>query len=314
MTISTSHGKLLFFGNERLATGVTTSVPVLRALIEAGYEIAAVVVAQKETGNSRKKRLLEIAEIAEQHTIPVLSPAKLGDFKDELIAYQADAAILIAFGKIVPQTIIDIFPRGIINIHPSLLPKHRGPTPLESVIVNGETETGVSLMRLAAAMDAGPVYAQESVSLQGNETKQQLADKLLNIGKNILLQHLPAILSGDLEPQEQDEDAASYDQLIERDAGNLTSLDFNESAIKIVRKVRAYASWPRLRITIGTTVAIVTKAHAIDGDGLEGTLYLQDDQLGFHTAHGVFIIDSLIPSGKKEMSAQAFLSGYNPAA
>jgi methionyl-tRNA formyltransferase len=155
--------KIVFFGNERLATGVTTTAPTLQALIDAGYEVCALVVAQNQSGASRKARKLEVAEIAEQHGIPVLVPAKLDDIAGQLKDYGAEIGILVAFGKIVPQAILDIFPHGIINIHPSLLPKHRGSTPIESAILFGENETGVSLMQLVQKMDAGPVYAQETV-------------------------------------------------------------------------------------------------------------------------------------------------------
>jgi methionyl-tRNA formyltransferase len=305
--------RLLFFGNERLATGVTTDTPVLQALIAADYDIAAVVVAQKDGGKSRKGRQLEIAEVAEAHGIPVIAPLKLSEAIDELKAYQAEAAVLVAYGKIVPQSVIDLFPRGIINIHPSLLPKHRGPTPLESVILNDDKETGVSLMRLASDMDAGPVYAQETVLLRGDETKQSLADQLVAIGKDMLVTNLPAILDGSLEPTEQAGEP-TYDKKIERDAGILTNLDFDESATSLAIKVRAYAGWPRVKATIGTSEAIIAAAHAGDAKGIPGTLYLSGSEIGFYTADGVLIIDTIIPSGRKEMSARDFLLGYKPGA
>ncbi|MGC1176964.1 MAG: methionyl-tRNA formyltransferase, partial [Candidatus Saccharimonadales bacterium] len=147
--------KIVFFGNERLATGVTTEVWTLRQLLEEGYVIAAVVVAQKNTGPSRSARPLEIVALAEKHHIPVLSPEKPADIAEKLQAFGADIGVLVAYGKIVPQSVIDIFPAGIVNIHPSLLPKHRGPTPIESAILNGDEETGVSLMKLTAQMDTG---------------------------------------------------------------------------------------------------------------------------------------------------------------
>src|SRR6266404_3328435 len=158
--------KLVFFGNERLATGVSTDVPTLRALIKAGYEVAAVVSSHTD-GVSRNKRGLEIVEVAHAYHIPVLLPEKLEDISQRLIKIDAPAGILVAFGQIIPQPIIDIFPKGIINIHPSLLPKYRGPTPVETVILDGVSQTGVSLMGLSAGMDAGPVYLQAALALDG---------------------------------------------------------------------------------------------------------------------------------------------------
>src|SRR5438128_402621 len=132
---------IVFFGNERLATGVTTSAPVLAALIKTGYKVAAVVT-NYEVGTSRKSRDLEIAEIAKTNNIPLLIPDKLIEIKDQLSKFGASVAVLVAYGKLVPQEVIDIFPKGIVNIHPSLLPRHRGPTPIETAILEGDSKTG----------------------------------------------------------------------------------------------------------------------------------------------------------------------------
>jgi methionyl-tRNA formyltransferase len=297
---------LLFFGNERLATGVTSQVFVLQALIAAGYKIEAVITSNEDSV-SRQKRDLEIGPIAHAAGIPVVLTGKSIPLAEKVQKHRADAAILVAFGKIIPQSVIDMFPMGIINIHPSLLPKHRGPTPLESVILNGDKETGVSLMQLAAKMDAGPVYAQETVLLRGDETKQQLADQLLGLGANMLVQYLPDILTGKLQPTPQNDADATYDKLISKDA---SQLDFTKPAEQLASEVRAYAGWPKSRATIATRDVVITRAHASPGGGVPGTLVVESGQLGIHTNDGVLVIDSLIPAGKKEMTAQAFLAGY----
>jgi methionyl-tRNA formyltransferase len=298
---------LVFFGNERIATGVTTDVPVLRGLVAAGYRVAAVVVSQSDPAQSRKARTLEIASAAQQLGIPLLSPAKLTDIKDQLSGLSAEAGILVAYGKLVSPEIIDLFPRGIVNIHPSLLPKRRGSTPIESVILYGEKETGVSLMQLAEEMDAGPIYAQEVVPIQGGETKQVLADLLLNSGKDLLLKYLPAILDGSLSGNPQEKIEATYDKQIKKEVGEL---DTTKPAAQLEREVRAYAGWPRSRVKLGTTEVIVTRAHVSDQNGTAGTLWLNGRQLGVHCAEGTLIIDALIPPGRKEMTAEAFLAGY----
>ena len=300
---------ILFFGNERLATGVTTTAPALRALLAAGYKVAAVVVAQNDIGASREERELEIRQVAAQHNLPVVTPSGLDEAEAELAAFGAEAAVLVAYGKIVPPAIIASFPRGIINLHPSLLPKHRGPTPIESVILSGEAVTGVSVMRLAATMDDGPIYAQQSLELNGTEGKQALADQLLETGTKLLLQHLPGILDGSLTPTPQDDSQATHDSKIVKADGQL---DWQKPATQLQREVRAYLGWPRSHTTIGNTAVIVTKAHAGAGHGQPGSLWLEDKQLGVHTTDGVLVIDTLIPTGKKEMSAQAFLAGYHP--
>ncbi|HET7059721.1 MAG TPA: methionyl-tRNA formyltransferase [Candidatus Saccharimonadales bacterium] len=303
--------RLIFFGNERLATGVTTTAPVLRALVAAGYQVAAVVVSQGDPAQSRKARLLEIETVAGRLGIPVIAPTKTADIKDKLEAWDAQAGILVAYGKLVPKEIIDVFPRGIINIHPSLLPKRRGSTPIENTILYDEKETGVSLMRLVEEMDAGPTYVQQKIQVPDHATKQQLADSLLNLGKDMLIEHLPTILSGSLKPEPQDDLDATYDKQIKKDAGDL---DTSKPATDLEREIRAYAGWPRNRIMLGTTEVIVTKAHVAPGvGGLEGTLWLQDKQLGVHCAEDTLVIDALIPPGKREMTAEAFLAGYSLA-
>jgi methionyl-tRNA formyltransferase len=300
--------RLVFFGNERLATGVTTTAPVLQALVAAGYQVAAVVVSQAAGGQSRRARALEIETVAGQLGIPVIKPARLADIEDKLRDTQAQAGVLVAFGQLVPKSTIDLFPRGIINIHPSLLPKRRGSTPIEGTILDGDRETGVSLMRLAQKMDAGPLYAQEIVPLTGAETKQALTDLLLSSGKDLLIKHLPAILDGSAAVNPQDDDNATYNPQLDKSD---SELDTTQPAAQLERQVRAYAGWPRSRIKLGTTEVIVTAAHVMpDVNGTPGTLWLADKQLGVHCSEGTLVIDTLVPPGKREMTAAAFLAGY----
>src|SRR3990167_4723652 len=249
--------RLLFFGNERLATGVRTTAPTLKMLLESGYEVKAVVSSFSE-GTSRNKQPLEIAGVAAKSKIPLLLPIKLDFVKDDMIKYGAEVAVLVAFGRIIPSAIIDIFPKGIINIHPSLLPKYRGPTPVETAILDGASETGVSLMRLVAEMDAGPVYAQKRLSLTTSETKQEIADKLLACGRDLLKEHLPAILEGWLTPKPQNESDATYTKLIKKEDGKV---DFGQPAEVIERQVWAFAGWPKSQAKIHGQDVIITKTR-----------------------------------------------------
>lgn len=299
--------RILFFGNERLATGVHSSVPTLRALLDEGYEVPAIVIAQNQMSKSRRARQLEVSEVAQEHNIPLLSPADLAAAGNQLAGFGAEAAVLIAYGKIVPAGILDLFPKGIINVHPSLLPRHRGPSPIESAIVDGDNETGVSLMRLAAEMDTGPVYAQQTIALSGKETKQELADRLSALGAELVMEYLPKVLDGSAEPLPQPETDATYDHLITKAAGQI---DWAKPAVRLEREVRAYAGWPRSRTRLGSTDAVITAAHALAGRGQPGTLRVEAKELGVYTGDGLLIIDSLIPAGKKEMPATAFLAGY----
>lgn len=299
--------KILFFGNERLGTGLATTAPTLQALIADGYNITGVVVAQKALGKSRQTKEQEVVQLAEKHNIPVFAPAKLADIHDELLSIEAEAAVLIAYGKLVPQSIIDIFPKGIINIHPSLLPLHRGSTPIESVILAGDKQTGVSLMQLASEMDAGPVYSQTTIDLNGNETKQDLADELQQLGAEMLVRDLPKILDGSLPAVEQDESFATYDGRISKADG---LIDFNLPAVVLERQIRAYAGWPRSRTTIEGVEVIITKSQAVEGEATIGAVVRNSGQLGLGCSEGILIIDELMPVGKKVMSASAFVNGY----
>ena len=299
--------KILFFGNERLATGVTTGAPTLRKLIADGYEISALIIAQAELGKSRQARELEIGAVAEQHNIPIVVIDDLAGSVEQLNEFGAELGVLVAYGTLVPQSVIDLFARGIVNIHPSLLPKHRGSIPIESVLLTGDTKTGVSLMQLAVKMDAGPIFAQVEVALSGDETKQQLADQLAQLGSRMVAENLPKILNGELVPSPQDESQATEDSRISKQD---SLLDFSHSAVELERQIRAYAGWPRSRTKLKDTDIIVTSAHVAEGSGRPGELVVEANQLGIYCVAGILFIDSLIPAGKKEMSGSAFISGY----
>ncbi len=304
---------IVFFGNERLATGVTTSTPTLRALIEAGYTIGA-VVSNETPGNSRKLRELEIAAVAKEHGIPLFLPSHPDEIKNQIREIGAIAAVLVAYGRIVPEEIINIFPKGIINIHPSLLPLHRGPTPLESVILEGATKTGVSIMRLVRAMDAGPVYAQREVPMTGSESKQDLSDILSMLGSEMIIEHLPAIIAGTLPALPQDDKKATYDKLLKKDDG---IIDWQKPAAQIEREVRAFTEWPKTRTAIAGKDVIITKAHLADyefhsdPENVPVPFITPDGKVGIPShSEGVLVIDRLKPAGKNEMTAEAFIAGY----
>lgn len=304
--------KVVFFGNERLATAATTTAPTLKALVDAGYKIEAVIANHKDPV-SHQGRDLEIGEIAQSYGIPVILPGSEIPLKEKVSKHPSDVAVLVAFGKIIPQAVIDMFPKGIINIHPSLLPNLRGTTPIETAILDGLKETGVSIMKISAEMDAGPVYAQAKLSLTGTETKAELAAKLNNLGAELLIKHLPNILNGSLVPIDQDHMAATYTKMIKKEDGRL---DWNKSAARLEREVRAYAEWPKSNTTIAGKDVIVTKAHVGQISDLRSqkkqseVFKSEDGMLAVQTADGLLIIDNLKPAGKKEMTAAEFIRGY----
>lgn len=266
---------IIFFGNEKLATGVTDVEPViLWALEAAGFTI-------------------------EQH---------LTGPPSELRPHQAQLAVLAAYGHLVPQRLLDEFPLGIINVHPSLLPIYRGSTPIEQAILDGVDETGVSIMRLTSAMDEGPLYAQKNLPLTGHESKQELTETLQALGAQLLAEVLPAIAGGALQPSEQT-GGATYTTRLTKANGEL---DFNKSATQLEREIRAYAGWPKSTASFGGIPVIITDAQLspYKWHPTPGSLMPMKDRLYVGTGEGWLEILSLQPAGKKEMPVQAFLAGY----
>jgi methionyl-tRNA formyltransferase len=291
--------KILFFGNERLVSGLpSTTAPTLRDLIDAGYEIVG-VVSHHAGGQSRNDRALEVAAIAEAEGIPVFLPHTPAEIIDELRGLGADIAVLSSYGRIVPKEVIDLFPLGIVNIHPSLLPKYRGPTPIESAILSGDTSAGVSIMQITPEMDAGPVYAQESIDLSGHEDKFELYDRLSTIGSQLLLRTLPSILDGSLLPAPQDESRATYSRLLRKEDAMIDPSAI--SATDAERRVRAYLGFPKTKITLYEQTVIITKAHVSSTPGGLSVECQDGDYL---------VIDELIgPSGRR-MAGRDFKNGY----
>ena len=296
--------RLIFFGTENF------SAPALEALLAADWPVAAVVTKpDSPAGRGQKTSAPKVKEIAEKHKVKVLQPDKVSLINSAIEALEPDYGVLVAYGKIIPQSTLDLFPGGIINLHPSLLPLYRGPAPIEAAILNGDKDTGVSLMRLVAAMDAGPVYDQKRVELNGHETKPELYEKLAAIGAEFLLERLEAITEGWLMPKPQIEREASYTKLIKKADG---MLDFNLSAYDLERQIRAYAGWPGSHTKIWGLDVTITAAHAVTGisDGPGAIEALDEGVLMLHTDDGYLCIDSLKPAGKAEMSAADFIRGY----
>lgn len=287
--------KIIFFGTEDF------SLTALTGLIEGGYDIAAVVTKpDSKRGRGQVLTAPSVKVLAQRHNIPVWQPANLTDIADNIRALQPVTGVLVSYGKIVPQAIIDLFTPGIINVHPSLLPKYRGPSPIESAILNGDASTGVSIMQLSRAMDAGPVYAVKNHPLQGTETQAELYHTLAVIGTDLLLETLPAILDHSLTPTEQDDTKAIYCSLLSKsdallDPATLTATDAE-------RRVRAYLAYPKARIIHGDATLIITKAHVSPTKNTPLDIQFKD---------GAFlVIDELTSPTGRRMDAGAYLRGH----
>lgn len=295
---------IVFFGTEDFSLGT------LEALINAGQPIAAVVT-KPDSPQGRGQRLAPppVKVLAAQHSIPVWQPRALRDIAPALKKLNQPLGVLVSYGKIIPQAIIDLFTPGIINIHPSLLPKYRGPSPIESAILHGDTKTGVSIMQLSAAMDAGLVYTRQEIDLNGHETAQDLYTLLGTLGTQKLLEILPSIADGTLLPTSQNDAEATYCHLIKKTDGQI---DWTMPAAHIERQIRAYHIWPQCRTTLGSVDVIVgeTNIASVISAKSPGTVEILNNQLYVHASDAALLIKTVKPLGKKEMPVQAFLSGY----
>lgn len=286
---------IVFFGTDEF------SAYSLRALINAGFPIG-LIITQPDRPSGRGRKIIEpvTKTIGKQNGIKVLQPAKLSDIISDIAALNNPVGVLVSFGRIIPQSIIDLFSPGIVNVHPSLLPIYRGPSPIESTILNGDKETGVSIMQLSAAMDAGPVYDQTRLRLTGGETTPQLEETLGESGANRLVDILPSIVDGSLQPIPQNDELATYCQLTKKEDSLLDTE--NITAAEAERRVRAYLAFPKTKLTVLEQLIIVTKAHVEEESINELSIKFKD---------GKFLqIDELISPNGRRIEAKAFLNGY----
>lgn len=228
---------------------------------------------------------------AQNHNIPVLQPEKLGDdFLLQIAKFDIELSIVAAYGKIIPQKVLDIPEFGTLNVHPSLLPLYRGSSPIESAILNGDKETGVTIMLLDAKLDHGPCIAQEKQIISDTMTSSELEHILAEKGGELLAATIPPWVHKECIVEEQDHNHATFTQKIKKEDGHI---DLENNAELNYRKIRAYDTWPRTYFFLeknGEKIrVIVQKAH------------LENEQL---------ILDEVIPEGKKVMSYQDFLHGF----
>lgn len=292
--------RLIFFGTEDF------SAPSLEALIATG-STPVLVVTKPDTPRGRGRQLSPplVKTIAEQHGIPVIQPTRLTDSEAELKKYRPTAGVLVSYGKIIPQRILDLFePVGIINLHSSLLPRYRGPAPIEAAIKNGDEQTGLSIMKLTAGMDEGPIFTQTSHPLSGQETRPELYSLLAYRGAEQLAAILPDILTGQILPKPQTDDDVTYTSLINKADGRLSPE--TATAQQLERQIRAQLGYPKSRLKVGPDEVIVTAASVVD-EPQAGQLVIACHQNSW------LQIDQLVAPSGRSMSGADFLRG-RPAA
>ena len=295
--------KIIFFGSGPVAAA---SLKLLTELCD----IEAVVTKPRPENHRGPVPVLELAEELGLRVCTAESKKELNAlFTDRL--FESRVAVLIDFGILVSQQVIDYFPLGIINSHFSLLPEWRGADPITFSILSGQKTTGVSLMLLVEAMDEGPLLGYGEYSLSPDITTPALTDDLIQLSYELLRVILPAYCEGAIVLSDQSVTCrkTSYSRKLTKEDG---LIDWHKAAEQIERDIRAYIGWPKSRATLGAVDVIVTAGHVVDGDenAAPGTVAIADKKLVIQCGQRALCIDRLKPAGKKEMTGQAFLSGY----
>ncbi len=296
---------IIFAGTPEIA------VPSLQALHRQGHNILCVLTQpDKAAGRGQHIHTSPIKQAAEALDLPIAQPVSLKDPAEQktLIDLQADIMIVAAYGLMLPDNLINNIKRGAINIHMSLLPRWRGASPIQQAILAGDKETGVSIMQIVKALDAGDVYTQTTTAIQDNDTAGSLHDRLALLGATTLCQTLPDILQATTVPQKQDEKLVTWAPKISKADGRL---DWNKSAIELARQIRAFNPWPVAHCLWANKSLRIWNATASGCNQSlpPGTIVADTSTLNIACGEGTLSIHQLQPAGKKIMSAQDFING-----
>lgn len=295
--------KIIFMGTPDFG------LPILKALKEK-YDIVGVVCQPDKPSNRGEILSCPIKKYAIESNIKVFQPTNIKEDYFEILKCEPDLIITCAYGQIIPNDMLK-FPRlGCINVHASLLPKYRGGAPIHRVILNGEEETGVTIMKMSERMDAGDIISQKSIMIDDTDTVGTLHDKLSILGRDLLMETLPSIIDGTATYTKQNEEEATFGYVIKSEDEHI---DFSHTTREVINRVRGLNPYPgAYTLLSGRRVKIY---NAIKGDGyysdaLDGQIVgIYDDGIGVKTSNGEVIFTELQLEGKKKMSAKDFING-----
>ena len=286
------------------------SVPVLEKLIENTNVV--LVVTKKDAYVGRKKVLTEspVAICAHEHNIEVYKPNKLKEDYEYILNKKPDIIITCAYGSIVPKVILDYPSYGCINVHASLLPKYRGASPIVASILNGEKETGITIMYMDEGIDTGNIIMSRSIEIEDNDNSLSLSNKLSLLGANLLIDTLPKIFEGENFDIPQDNEEATYVGMLKREDEHI---DFNNSVENIKNQVRAFSPEPYAFINIADTEYKISEVEfkKCDVSKIGIIVEVNKDSFGITAKDGIVYIKRIKPSGKKEMSVKDFFNGFD---
>lgn len=286
------------------------SVPVLEKLIENTNVV--LVVTKKDAYVGRKKVLTEspVAICAHEHNIEVYKPNKLKEDYEYILNKKPDIIITCAYGSIVPKVVLDYPSYGCINVHASLLPKYRGASPIVASILNGEKETGITIMYMDEGIDTGNIIMSRSIKIEDNDNSLSLSNKLSLLGANLLIDTLPKIFEGENFDIPQDNEEATYVVMLKREDEHI---DFNNSVENIKNQVRAFSPEPYTFINIDDTEYKISEVEIkkCDVSKIGIIVEVNKDSFGITAKDGIVYIKRIKPSGKKEMSVKDFFNGFD---
>ena len=297
---------IVFMGTPEIAA-VT-----LELLIDSGDPVVGVVTQpDRPTGRGQQRMPSPVRRIAESRGIPVVTPEKIRDlnFLDTLKEWNPKVIVVVAFGRILPNSVLDLSPYGCLNVHYSLLPKYRGAAPTAWTIINGEEQSGVTTMRLVEKMDAGPIYLQQQVGVDQRETTASLQAKLAPIGARLLLETIRGLKENYLQPLDQDETGVTFAPMIKKEDGRF---DWTQPALTLERRVRAFTPWPSAYTHLRGKLVKIYRASPVETNrrGSPGEV-VRADTGGFWiaTGKGTLSIDEVQLENKKRVLGVEFIKG-----
>jgi len=298
--------RAIFFGTPELAA------VCLQAVCEVTEVVLVVTQPDRPSGRGMKLTAPPVKLLALERGIAVEQPRKIrtDDFAERLRALQADVAVVVAYGRILPASVLRAPRLGCVNVHASLLPKLRGAAPIQWAILNGESETGVCLMQMDEGLDTGPVLARRKLEIGANETAAELGVRLGVLGAELLREELPRFLRGELAAVPQDHAAATLAPILTKDHGRI---DFTRSARALHDLVRGAHPWPGAYAFLDGQRLKIHRAHVLVADGRHGEpgAVVRADRHGIEVAcgEGVLVLDELQPEGRRRMSAEQLCAG-----
>jgi methionyl-tRNA formyltransferase len=291
------------------------AVPTLDKLVEAGFHIS-LVVTQPDRPKGRGLELVSspVKQRALQLGLPIAQPESIKNndaFREQLTALKPDAIIVVGYGRIIPQWMLELPRLGNINLHASLLPKYRGAAPIQWAIARGETVTGVTTMKIDAGLDTGDILQQQEISIAPNDTAETLAPKLASVGANLMVETLRGLQSGSIHPRQQDHTQATRAPILRKEDG---LINFSCPAPEILDRMRGFQPWPGAYTKFRGKSLQAWKASALELALPSSELKVKDDRLLVGCGPGTAIeLFELQLEGKKRTSACDFIRGYRPA-